>query len=172
MTVRHPQVVARRIYTALAGACLILVVAALGIEAINAAPPCSLCITQRIVYLAAGMAFIMASILYSSPAGRRPLVIVGIAILFVGAFLAFYHLGIQMTWWGSTTCSGTSPGEIAVTDLRAALSSPPPNPCSIIDWTFLGLTLPTWNVGIFAILGAIAIHARKRERISSGKPEA
>jgi disulfide bond formation protein DsbB len=109
--------------------------------------PCVLCLYQRGPYaLAAGLAGI---ILLKPRNPRREAFIVALCglVFLAGAGLASYHVGVEQHWWTSVAACGGGPVEtMGVEDLKALLTKKPEKACDVVDWTFLGVSMATYNV--------------------------
>jgi disulfide bond formation protein DsbB len=134
--------------------------------------PCVLCLWQRAPYAVV----ILLSLVALAVGGgggrgtRRVAVLTGLgAVAFlIGGAIAFYHVGVEQHWWHSVTgCGGGLPAAMSVADLQAALSAPPPKACDAVDWSFVGLSMATWNAllsPLFAIAAGLAALALLRQR--------
>ncbi len=132
--------------------------------------PCQLCTYQRIAYGAAGIVALLA-LLSRDRAGRRDaLLALSGLLLLCGFAVAAYHVGVEQHWWGSAFCAAkpdAAIGAMSLADLKAQLAVKQEKPCDIVDWRFFGLSMATYNVGIFLALGAAALSAasgRGRQR--------
>lgn len=123
--------------------------------------PCTLCLYQRVPY---GLAGIVALAALSMPRGSRArLVAVCAALFLVGSAIAFYHVGVEQHWWASAAgCGGTLPLDMSAADLKAALMAPPDPACDAPSWTFLGVSIATWNVPVSLVLAALSWHGFNR----------
>ncbi len=114
--------------------------------------PCQLCIYQRIPHIIAlvfGGYGILARKYWPFPT-------LG-AVILMGAGIAFFHVGVEQHWWeGLQSCSGDA--GINLDDLLAT----PPARCDEIAWSFLGLSMATWNGLISLVLGTLWFMAWKR----------
>lgn len=130
--------------------------------------PCPLCIYQRVPYVLAGLLALAALVRDRRGESRLTVWSAGACalIFLVGGAIAFYHVGVEQQWWASAVCGGDAlPRTLSLDDLQAALSAPPPKACDAIDWTFLGLSMATWNVAASAVLAAVAgLGARRMAR--------
>jgi len=114
--------------------------------------PCILCLYQRIPFAIAAALALVGVI--------RPNIASIIMIILVGVFafeagLAFYHVGVEQHWWASATgCTG---GEISSSPLEMLknIQKAKVKPCDEVDWTFIGISMATWNV-LFSILLALS----------------
>ncbi len=123
--------------------------------------PCVLCLYQRVPYGATILLAVAA--LFLARGGNAGAVswligIAGLAFL-AGGGVALYHVGVEQHWWQSAVCGGQLPQNMSVQDLQAALLAPPPKSCDAIDWTFLGLSMASWNALISPLLAAAAAAA-------------
>lgn len=146
---------------ALAAACLATLAVALTVQFAFGIQPCSLCNYQRVAYGVAGGLAVAAFLLYRRQGAWTALAILCGIVLLAGSAVAFYHVGVEQHWWGSAFCAGApgGPGSLTVSDLRAQLAGPVEKPCDVVDWTLFGLSMPTYNVGIFLALGGAALAA-------------
>ena len=109
--------------------------------------PCVLCLYQRGPYaLAAGLAGI--SLVRPHNPRREAFIVVLCGIVFLGGSgIAAYHVGVEQHWWVSAAACGGSPVEsMGVDQLKALLTQKPAKPCDLVDWTFLGVSMATYNV--------------------------
>lgn len=123
--------------------------------------PCPLCIYQRIPYaVILGLGVLM--LIRPGAAFRRLITLIAAAAFVSGAAIAFYHVGVEQHWWGSAFCGGELPeAGISTDDLLGALNEAVEKPCDQIDWTFLGLSMATYNAAGSSILAlALVIAAR------------
>jgi disulfide bond formation protein DsbB len=143
----------------LAAACFGVLAFALTAQYAFGYEPCELCTYQRFAY---GMAGLLAlSALMPQPNSRRQdlaVLLTGIVLL-GGMGVAFYHVGVEHHWWGSAFCApgATDLGTLSFQDLRSGLVKPAFKPCDEVDWTFLGLSMATYNVALFFVLGVAAL---------------
>lgn len=126
--------------------------------------PCVLCLYQRVPY------FIIAAIgiiglFWCSPEKMQYLALLAALVFLVGAGIAFYHVGVEQTWWTSVAPCGGGAGDIASTaDLLAALQEKPAKSCGDIDWTLFGISMATYNVAVSLALAGAAIGAWRQMR--------
>lgn len=133
---------------------------AFAFEHIGGLRPCVLCLQQRWPHaIVVGLGVLII-------AGRTPpwltsaiLVLAGI-VLFVGAGIAFFHVGVEQHWWEGTASCGTG-GLTGGTagELRAQLLSTPMVRCDEVVWSLLGLSMAGWNFVLSVILGSIMVLA-------------
>src|SRR5690606_11473257 len=122
---------------AIASAAILL--AALALQYLGGLPPCPLCIWQRWPYV--------ALIALGLVGWRwRPRVMLGLAalVLFGGAGIAAYHVGIEQGWWALPAGCIAGGSAQTVEELRRMLAEAPPA-CDQVGFRFLGLTLAGLN---------------------------
>lgn len=121
--------------------------------------PCILCILQRIPYASAGL---LAMIALAAPLPRWArvglVVLCGFAFL-AGSTIALYHVGVEQGWWASS-CLGEPPTALSLQDMLAQAQVKQRRPCDLVNWTFLGISMATYNVpfslgmAVFSWIGA------------------
>lgn len=152
----------RHVPAVLAAACFGFLAFALTAQYGFGYEPCQLCTYQRIAYGAAGIVALLA-LLWRNRAGRRDALLALAGILLLGGFaVATYHVGVERHWWGSAFCAAqpdAAIGTMSLADLKAQLAVKQEKPCDIVDWRFFGLSMATYNVGIFLALAAAAFAA-------------
>jgi len=110
--------------------------------------PCKLCIYERIPYFFS--IFLLITILFSQKYQKVTLLILSIVFLF-GAFLAFYHFGIEQGLFeelgvcGNTNFSDSLSKEQILEQLNKSNIS-----CKNVDFKILGLSLASIN-SIFSL---------------------
>ena len=120
--------------------------------------PCVLCRYQQAAYAAAAAVGLMALAPPLTPRARTLLVALCGAVFLAGAGIAFYHVGVERHWWsGLAACGGGVPGEISLADLKAQLTTKQPKTCDEVDWTLFGLSLATYNVGMYLLMAAFSV---------------
>jgi disulfide bond formation protein DsbB len=129
--------------------------------------PCPLCIFQRITMAALGMTFIAAAIHNAKGWGARVYAtLIGITSL-ATIGVAGRHVYIQSLPPGSVPSCG-APLEVMMrfsplTDVvRKVLTGG--GECSVINWRFLGLSMPWWVLFLAVVLGAVGVWANLRRR--------
>lgn len=125
--------------------------------------PCELCTYQRFAYGMAGL-LALSSLLPQPRQAQRDLAVLLTGVVLLGGMgVAFYHVGVEHHWWGSAFCAAgtTDLSTLSFQDLRAGLAAPAAKPCDVVDWTFLGLSMATYNVAVFFVLGSAALAAAR-----------
>jgi len=123
--------------------------------------PCPMCILQRIAFVAVGATALVAAI--HGPRGWGLNVYASLMLLFAiaGGGVAIRHSYLQHFPPKVETCGadldfivGNFPLAQALPKIFAGTGS-----CSMIQWQFLGLTIPEWAIVWFVIFAAVAIWA-------------
>lgn len=119
--------------------------------------PCPLCILQRVAFVAMGVTFLIGALAGSRPFGRRLSAALTFLAAAAGAGVAAWHVRMQNLPPSEVpACSGM--------DLSYMLDAFPlskvvekvfsgSGECAVVDWTFLGLSMPTWTLFWFVGLG-------------------
>lgn len=136
---------------------LAVAVAALGLafhaQYVRGLEPCPLCIYQRFPYAIAGGLGLVA-LIKPSPGLGRAAVRLAALVFAVGGAIAVYHVGVEQHWWASAVCGGEVSVNMTTDQLLSALRKPVEKSCDQVDWTFLGLSMATYNApGSFALAG-------------------
>lgn len=128
--------------------------------------PCPLCLYQRVPFVVVGV----IGVLIWRGIAIRKLLAMGGAVFLVGAAIAAYHVGVEQHWWASAVCSGGASVQMTTQDLLAGLNQAAEKPCDQVDWTFLGLSMASWNVlysgALAVILFALLGRTQRYEQIA------
>ena len=138
--------------------CFALVGLALWIQTRYSLEPCPLCISQRIVFMALGVLFLVAALIPNFPrffAGLQVLTALG------GAGVAIRHWWIQAHRENMVADCGVGfdymfenfPLKKALTLVFRGTGD-----CAAIDWTFLGLTIPQLSLIAFIGFAVFAVY--------------
>jgi len=148
----------------LAAAALVLSLAVIGYvlfsEHVQGYEPCELCLRERLPWYAA-IAVALFGIVFPS----RWFIAAIALLLLVSAGLGLHHSGVEQHWWpGPTACTGSATGAGSIDELRAMMHQQKIVQCDAIGWTFLGLSMATWNaiVSLAAALAFISLLLRGR----------
>lgn len=142
-------------------ACFGLVALALWIQTRYNLEPCPLCISQRIIFMALGVLFLLAALIPSLPrlfAGLQVLTALG------GAGVAIRHWWVQAHRDSMVADCGVGfdymfenfPLKKALTLVFRGTGD-----CAAIDWTFLGLTIPQMSLIAFVGFAFYALYLVK-----------
>ena len=122
--------------------------------------PCYLCLWQRVPY-AVVIALCLFGITGAKMMGKNYAIAhIGLCAMafFVNAGIAFYHVGVEQTWWGS---SCTLPDLVGMTpeDMMAAIKSAPNVSCGDIQFELFAISMAGYNILLCSILGIYALIA-------------
>ena len=128
--------------------------------------PCILCRYQRVpYYIVLVIGFFAAAL-----AGIRPKLAFGLLILSGFAFLAGlgisgYHIGVEQQWWmGPKVCGTPLPANATLEEFTAYIMNKNIVDCSVPGWTFLGLSMTTYNFMLSIVMAAFTFTMAWRGR--------
>jgi disulfide bond formation protein DsbB len=127
--------------------------------------PCPLCILQRVAMIAVGVVFAVAALHAPRGVGARVYAALGAAAALAGVGVAGWHVHLQNLPPGAAPPACGAPFDVIMDvngwrqGLGVILSGS--GECATIDWTFLGLSMPTWVLLWFVALAALAIRANR-----------
>jgi len=108
--------------------------------------PCKMCIWQRWPH---AIAIGLGLIAFFMP--LRSIVLLGAAVVTVGAVIAAYHTGVEQGWFaGPNTCTSGDISNLSTDDLMAQILAAPVVRCDEIVWSLFGLSMAAWN-GVISI---------------------
>lgn len=124
--------------------------------------PCPLCIFQRVGFMIAGVWFLLATIHNPRSLGRKIYAILSSIALVAGGAVSAWHIRLQHLPKDQVPDCG--PGLNYMLDafpLKRTLEMvfTGSGECANIDWTFLGLSMPTWTLVWFVGLFVMALWA-------------
>ncbi|MGH8442445.1 MAG: disulfide bond formation protein B [Nevskiaceae bacterium] len=124
--------------------------------------PCPMCVFQRVAMVAAGLVFLAGAI--HAPRGAGRWAYSGLAALAAGAGagIAGRHVWLQSLPPDQVPACGPTleylMGMLPFTEVVRTVLRGDGN-CALIDWSFLGLSLPGWALVAFAGLTLLALAA-------------
>jgi protein dithiol:quinone oxidoreductase len=128
--------------------------------------PCPLCILQRLVFAAMAIFFLAAAIHHPRRVGAR--IYGGLLFLLAaaGTAIAARHVWLQHTPEAERPSCGPGLDYLLsrfgpLGGLQRILRGS--GECGAVDWTFLGLSIPEWSLGLFIALGVYALVLAARE---------
>ena len=123
---------------------------------------CPLCILQRMAMIALGLVFAAAALHAPVGAGARAYAVLGALAALTGLGISGWHVRIQNLPPAEVPACG--PGFDYLMDafgwlggLRMIFTGS--GECAVVNWTFLGLSMPAWVFIWFVALGALVIRA-------------
>ena len=128
----------------------------LGLEA------CPLCIFQRMAFIALACVFAVAAVHGPSSVVARVYAVLGVLAAGTGAGIAGRHYYIQNLPADQVPACG--PGLDYIMDAFPLLDAlelvfTGSGECAVVNWSFLGLSMPGWTFLWFLALGALAVFA-------------
>jgi disulfide bond formation protein DsbB len=131
----------------IAAACACLIMAALVLQTMLALNPCPLCITQRVCVIVVGLIAFIAAIHNPAQTGVKIYACLQSLAAILGIAVAGRHVWIQSLPADQVPACG--PGlqyMFANFPFMQALSLllKGDGNCAVVDWTFLGLSIPAW----------------------------
>jgi protein dithiol:quinone oxidoreductase len=129
--------------------------------------PCPLCIFQRIAFAALGLVFLLGGVFApAGPGGRRTWGVLAFIAAAVGIGIAARHVWIQVFPPEFPACGAPLSflRETMGTHelIRKVLTGT--GDCGLVDWTFLGLSMPAWSLVWFVLLAFWALFAAFAKR--------
>jgi disulfide bond formation protein DsbB len=148
----------RLILLAAAGSAALLL-AALGFQYVGGYRPCELCLLQRWPHgVAIGLGLVALVLPF------RLLPVLGALTMMVSTGLGLYHTGVEQKWWeGPTECTAsTDISHQSAQQLLDQILAAPVTRCDEIQWTFLHLSMASWNAILSLVLLLIWVAAARR----------
>ncbi len=129
--------------------------------------PCPLCIFQRLALMAVGSVFLAAAVHDPRGWGAKVYGVLIDLTATVGAVIAARHVWLQHLPPEEAPRCGPNLDYMLQTfplgeTLREVLTGS--GECAKVDWSLLGLSMPTWNLLLFLSLGAVGLLANWRLR--------
>lgn len=112
--------------------------------------PCAMCIWQRYPH-AVAIAF---GVLLLFGLRNRLLVLGGALAAATTAAIGIFHTGVERDWWeGPTSCTGSGDGlgGLSGSDLLSTEGVADIVMCDEVVWSFLGLSMASWNA-VFSLV--------------------
>lgn len=133
--------------------------------------PCPLCIFQRIGVIIVGLLFLLAGIFSFRGRGARVWAVLLGLVALAGALTSSRHLWLQLNPSDMASCGPGLNYMVQMLPLfevikRVFIGT---GDCGIIQWTFLGLSMPGWTLIWFVLLGGFGFWVNWR-RLSPGEP--
>lgn len=117
--------------------------------------PCELCILQRWPH---GLAILSCIAIMVFPKLQKPLWIITALLVGSSGVIACYHMGVEAGLW---MASCDSP-DLGTNNLASRLLDSTNMPsCSVVQWSFLSLSMATWNAIISISSCILSLSIRK-----------
>lgn len=109
--------------------------------------PCILCRYQRIpYYIVLVIGFFAAALAAIKPKWTFGLLILSGIAFMSGLGISGYHIGVEQHWWmGPKACGSPLPLNATPEEFRDYILNKNIVDCSVPGWTFLGLSMTTYN---------------------------
>jgi disulfide bond formation protein DsbB len=154
---------ARRIANALGVAIVVaLMCYALYAQHVLGLEACPLCILQRVAMIALGAVFVVAALHAPVGAGARAYAVLGALAALTGMGISGWHVRLQNLPPSEVPACG--PGFEYIMDafgwlggLRMIFTGS--GECAVVNWSFLGLSMPAWVFIWFVALGVLVVRA-------------
>src|SRR5262245_52962607 len=136
-------------------ACVALIAYALYSEHVLNLPPCPLCIFQRVAVIAMGVVFLIAGLHNPRGWGLRAYGALLVVTTLAGIGVAGRHIWIQTHPDDVPPCGAPLNHLLEINPVwevvKKVLTSS--GECAMVNWTFLGLSMPWWVVISLVVLG-------------------
>lgn len=149
----------RSTFLLIALACAALLGYALFAQYVQDYQPCMLCMVQRVFFAALGLVALIGAVHAPGRVGTRVYAALATLCALGGAYIAGRHVYLQGL--PPEQLDGCAPSfqyalenYDALKFLRTIFIRD--QDCGVIDWTFLGLSMPTWTFVWFVALGILA----------------
>ncbi len=151
----HPP---RRILALIAAACAAMLAFGLYLQHVVGLEPCPMCIVQRYALVAVALVAGLSALLKGRVARHSGVALMGLLAVF-GAFTAARQSWLQWNPPEIMSCGRDFFGMIEAFPLRRAIPMifRGSGDCSVIDWTFLGLSIANWSFLCFSAIIALAV---------------
>ena len=116
--------------------------------------PCELCYLQRWPH---GLAILAFGALLVFPRHREKLWILTALLTGASGVIAGYHMGVEAGLW-MASCDSPGLGGKLATHLLNIATTPA---CNVVQWSFLSLSMATWNAIISIASCVISLSIRK-----------
>ena len=129
--------------------------------------PCPLCIFQRVAFMAMGLFFLLGAQHGPLQWGRKPYAVLVALAGLTGAGIAARHVWLQHLPKSEVPDCGPGLGYMLdsfplAKTLKMVLTGS--GECAEVNWTFLGLAMPTWTLLWFVGLTVAALWSAWRRR--------
>lgn len=136
-----------------------MLLAALAFQHLGGLAPCVLCIWQRWPHLAAAVIGLVAL------RSKGPVLpVLGALAALTTAGIGVFHFGVEQEWWqGLAQCSVNTLEGVSASDLlNTDVSVGAPAACDKVAWSFLGLSMPGWNVLVSSFFAGLWLAAARK----------
>ncbi len=159
------RLASRTVFALIALCCGLLMGYALFAQYVQGFEPCMLCMVQRVFVCATGVIALLAALHGPGATGRRIYGVLTALMSLGGAYIAGRHVYLQQLALNAPEkLDGCAPSfEYALQNYGVPKFLETifirEQDCGVIDWTFLGLSMPTWTLFWFVVLAFAAVWA-------------
>jgi len=148
----------RRILGLVAAACVAMLAFGLYLQHVVGLEPCPMCIVQRYALMAVAVVAGVSALFHRRAVVYGGVLLMGLMAAF-GAFTAARQSWLQWNPPEVMSCGRDFFGMIEAFPLRRAIPMifRGSGDCSVIDWTFLGLSIANWSFLCFSAIIALAV---------------
>ncbi len=148
----------RRILGLVAAACVAMLAFGMYLQHVVGLEPCPMCIVQRYALVAVALVAGISALFRNRTARHVGVALMGAFAVF-GAFTAARQSWLQWNPPEIMSCGRDFFGMIESFPLRRAIPMifRGSGDCSVIDWTFLGLSIANWSFLCFSAIIALAV---------------
>lgn len=128
--------------------------------------PCILCLYQRKPFFAVVLLSLAAALsAHHRPRAARVYLHLCTLAFVVGAGIAFYHTGVERSWWeGTAACSDAAlPMNASVEELREYLQNKRITRCDVPSWQVFGFSMTNYNLLWSMALAAVAFYLNRNK---------
>ncbi|MDY6955830.1 MAG: disulfide bond formation protein B [Pseudomonadota bacterium] len=149
--------------------CVLLMAYAYYLQYVEGREPCPLCIFQRVGLVALGLTFLSMTVYQPGRIGQRIYAVLLGLIAIAGAGVAGRHVWLQNLPPDKVPACGP--------DLATMMQAWPlqtviqnvlrgSGECAIVDWSFLGISIPGWCLIWFIVLGIVGVTVNIRASLA------
>jgi len=137
-----------------------LLLGALGFQYLGGLAPCHLCYLQRWPHLAAVLIGLAAL-----KVRGRTLPFLGMLAALATAGVGLYHTAVERHWVaGPDSCTSGDVGAVSAAELLRRLEGAALVQCDQVAWSWLGLSMASWNAIASLVLAGVWLHALRLSR--------
>jgi disulfide bond formation protein DsbB len=150
----------RLVFALLFGVCAGMMAFGYYLQYVVGLAPCPLCMTQRVFIVTVGLTALFAALHDPAATGRRIYAGIGLLFCLVGGAFSTRHVWLQSLPAEQVPACGPSIDYLLETlppiDALEVLLRGDGN-CAVVDWSFLGLSIPAWTLLAFIGLAAATL---------------
>ena len=148
----------RRVLALISVACVAMLAFGMYLQHVVGLEPCPMCIVQRYALIGVALVAGVSALFKGSVARLSGVTLMGVLAVF-GAFTAARQSWLQWNPPEIMSCGRDFFGMIEAFPLRRAIPMifRGTGDCSVIDWTFLGLSIANWSFLCFAAIAVLAV---------------